>query len=170
MIRHLFAYGTLQHGHAPAGMKAAVARLKPVGRGAVRGVRFDLEDFPGAVLDLDSSERNARTVFDLPEDDQFLAQLDLCGEFDRNLPKASQFVRQPCWVEMEGGGRVECWIYVYDRGTAGMRVVTGGWWKADRCESCSTLPARGAASVGGHTGFWNNSIVALSGRWSGLGG
>jgi len=50
MSDYLFTYGTLKHGHAPDEIASAVTKLRPVGKGFVPGVLYDLGDYPGAVL------------------------------------------------------------------------------------------------------------------------
>ncbi|MFP5204592.1 MAG: gamma-glutamylcyclotransferase [Acidobacteriota bacterium] len=128
MIRHLFAYGTLQDGHTPEEMSSAVARMKPVGRGCVQGVLYDFGDFPGAVLEVTSNERIAGTIFELPDDAEFLRELDVYEEFYPEAEESSQFLRKVCNVEMQSGEIVACWIYVYNRETAGTRLVARGFW------------------------------------------
>jgi gamma-glutamylcyclotransferase (GGCT)/AIG2-like uncharacterized protein YtfP len=65
MSDFLFTYGTLQPGDAPDEIASTLARLRPVGKGFVHGVLYDLGDYPGAVLDPSSKRRISGTVFRL---------------------------------------------------------------------------------------------------------
>jgi gamma-glutamylcyclotransferase (GGCT)/AIG2-like uncharacterized protein YtfP len=129
MIRHLFAYGTLQHGHAPREMTAVVAQLRAVGRGTVPGALYDLGHYPGAILSPDSQQRIHGTIFALPADPQFLRNLDEYEECDPAAPAASQFLRAACVAELDSGVLVECWIYVYNRPVAAATRIEGGRWR-----------------------------------------
>ena len=68
MSDFLFAYGTLQPGHAPAQIASAVEKLLPIGEAFVSGILYDLGGHPGAVLDSSSQERIIGIVYQLPED------------------------------------------------------------------------------------------------------
>lgn len=114
MTDHLFAYGTLQPGRAPAEIAAAVERLRPVGEGFVRGALYDLGDYPGAVLDPSSHQKIAGTVFQLPEDANILRQFDQYEGFTPGAQETSLFLRTRCPVALASGRTLECWIYVYN--------------------------------------------------------
>jgi hypothetical protein len=55
MSDYLFVYGTLQPGVAPREIADAVEELKVIGNATVRGVLYDLGEFPGAVLNPESN-------------------------------------------------------------------------------------------------------------------
>lgn len=129
MIRHLFAYGTLQHGHAPQEIAAAVASLKPVACGTVTGVLYDLGRYPGAVLAPALRAEVHGTVLQLPDQPDFLRALDAYEEYEPGAQAASLFVRVPCAVKLETGGMLDCWIYVYNRPLATARRIEDGRWR-----------------------------------------
>ena len=129
MIRHLFAYGTLQHGHAPREMAAAVAQLRPAGRGTVPGILYDFGDYPGAILTPARQERIQGTVLELPPGPEFLRNLDEYEEYLAEAAAASQFVRTGCTVTLDSGATIECWIYVYNRPLGQARMIAGGRWR-----------------------------------------
>ena len=135
MSQYLFAYGTLQHGHAPSEIAVAVERLRPVGRGFVHGVLYDLGGYPGAALDPQSMGRIAGTVLELPEDASVLRALDAYEGFDPEAPGTSEFVRERQSVELSGGGKVECWFYRYNRPLGGARAIEGGAWRRSAASS-----------------------------------
>jgi gamma-glutamylcyclotransferase (GGCT)/AIG2-like uncharacterized protein YtfP len=115
MPDYLFAYGTLQPGLAPPEIAATAARLRPVGSGFVYGELYELDGYPGAAPDARSKNRIPGTVLELPEDAGVLARLDAYEGYDPRSPERSEFVRVRQTVELGGGGRLECWIYRYNR-------------------------------------------------------
>jgi gamma-glutamylcyclotransferase (GGCT)/AIG2-like uncharacterized protein YtfP len=130
MKSYLFAYGTLQPGCAPAKMAGVAAKLRPVGKGHVRGVLYDLGRYPGAAPDTNATGKISGTVMELPDDPDFLERLDAYEGCDPKAPEQSEYVRGWVVVEMEAGGTMECWIYRYNGKVDAARVVQDGIWRA----------------------------------------
>ena len=114
MKHYLFSYGTLLPGFAPKEIAATVRNLRPVGRGRVHGRLYDLGEYPGAILS-SSGPIILGQVFELPDDPEILKQLDEYEGFDPAHPEGSLFVRKKCPVTLQGGRRVKCWVYGYNR-------------------------------------------------------
>jgi gamma-glutamylcyclotransferase (GGCT)/AIG2-like uncharacterized protein YtfP len=128
MADYLFAYGTLQPGLAPAQMASVAAKLRPVGKGWVRGVLYDLGRYPGAVPDANAGTRITGTVMELPEDADFLARLDAYEGYDPQAPETSEYVRERQVVEMDAGGTMECSFYRYNWKVDEARAIASGNW------------------------------------------
>jgi gamma-glutamylcyclotransferase (GGCT)/AIG2-like uncharacterized protein YtfP len=126
MSKYLFTYGTLQPGMAPREIAPVVERLRMVGEGSARGTLYDLGAYPGVVLDALSEHRVYGTVFELPEDDSVLRQLDTYEDYHPGSLESSLFVRAVSSVELVSGGALDCWMYVYNRRTDGACVVVTG--------------------------------------------
>jgi gamma-glutamylcyclotransferase (GGCT)/AIG2-like uncharacterized protein YtfP len=126
MSDYLFAYGTLQPAHAPDEVRALLAKLRYVGEASVRGVLYDLGDYPGAVLDSSFASRVFGEVFELPDSEETLAALDSYEEFDPNARGGSLFVRVREPVALESGDVKRCWIYVYHRDPGAAPVIESG--------------------------------------------
>ena len=126
MSRYLFAYGTLLPGRAPAEIAEGVELLRPAGEGFVRGVLYDLGDYPGAVLDPSSQQKISGVIFELPEDADLLRRLDAYEGFNAAAPEKSLFVRTLHPVTIATGQGLDCWIYVYNRESASDFEVIGG--------------------------------------------
>jgi gamma-glutamylcyclotransferase (GGCT)/AIG2-like uncharacterized protein YtfP len=114
MSEFLFAYGTLQPGLAPEQVVDVVRVLVIVGNGSVPGTLYDLGSFPGAVLESVSSRRISGTVYRLPAGADILHRLDEYEEYYPESPKASQFIRTLCSVQLTDGRILECWVYEYN--------------------------------------------------------
>jgi gamma-glutamylcyclotransferase (GGCT)/AIG2-like uncharacterized protein YtfP len=130
MSDYLFAYGTLQPGRAPAQIAGLAAELRPVGKGFVRGVLYDLGGYPGAVPDPNAPGKIFGTVMELPDDPEILRRLDAYEECDPQSPKTSEYVRELRKVELATGGILTCWFYRYNGGDLReKRVIASGAWR-----------------------------------------
>jgi predicted acetylornithine/succinylornithine family transaminase len=115
MSEYLFVYGTLQPASAPPEVKEIVGRWRRVGSATALGQLYDLGDYPGAVLDANTSTRIIGEVYELPKDPAVLATLDEYEGFDAEAPQESLFQRVKTEVKLAEGGKQEVWIYVYNR-------------------------------------------------------
>jgi gamma-glutamylcyclotransferase (GGCT)/AIG2-like uncharacterized protein YtfP len=130
MPNYLFAYGTLQPGHAPAQIAHAAAKLKAVGEGSVRGILYDLGGYPGAVPDPNATSKIFGTVMELPDDPEILPKLDAYEECDPHSPQTSEYARELQVVELASGGTLECWFYRYNGPANPARLIASGIWKS----------------------------------------
>jgi len=131
MSEFLFAYGTLQPEFAPAEILPLVSKLLPVGTGFVNGILYDLGGHPGFVLD-PSKQRIAGGIFQLPEDPNFLRELDAYEEFDPAEPESSPFIRILHPVVLATGGTLQCWVYIYNQDPVSARILSDGIFRKNR--------------------------------------
>jgi gamma-glutamylcyclotransferase (GGCT)/AIG2-like uncharacterized protein YtfP len=131
MTSYVFLYGTLLPQYAPAQVSAAVARLRPVGRGTVRGLLYDFGRYPGAILNQRTNRVIRGEVFRLPHNPQLLRELDKYEGFNPHAQRNSLFVRRLCRVRLATGRVLRCWIYEYNRKPGTAPVIAGGEWKAN---------------------------------------
>jgi gamma-glutamylcyclotransferase (GGCT)/AIG2-like uncharacterized protein YtfP len=123
----LFVYGSLLPGLAPAALREDVARLRSLGRGALRGSLYDLGDHPGAVPEARAAGWIAGEVFELPDDPALLARLDAYEEYTPDRPERNVFVRVRAPVAL-ARGELDCWVYAYARDPgAAPRIESGDW-------------------------------------------
>jgi gamma-glutamylcyclotransferase (GGCT)/AIG2-like uncharacterized protein YtfP len=111
----LFVYGTLNPDRAPEEIASVVKKLRPLGRGTIRGKLYDLGDYPAVVVDGDRGDKVPGSVFALPDDPETLASLDEYEEFTPSDPQNSLFVRSKRIVTFADGRRRRCWVYLYNR-------------------------------------------------------
>ena len=135
MSTRLFAYGTLrQGGSAPAEIAAAVATLRPLGKGVARGQLYDLGAYPGAVFagdTLGATDIDGE-VYEVPDASTW-QQLDAYEGFEPGDLASSLFVRRQIDVRMaEGGGDAVCWAYEYNRATGRTNSGVAHWPDAAR--------------------------------------
>jgi gamma-glutamylcyclotransferase (GGCT)/AIG2-like uncharacterized protein YtfP len=114
MPEYLFVYGTLRPGMAPRRFAQLMEKVGHLGKGSTPGRLYDLEGYPGAVIDLDCETKIRGEVFQLPDDGATLAAMDAYEGFDARYPESSLFVRRKCKVTLKDGPELVCWIYVYN--------------------------------------------------------
>jgi len=124
--QYLFAYGTLQPGHAPPEIAAIVQHFETVGKGTVPGTLYDLGAYPGVVLDQAGSRFISGTVFRLPAGDDVLRRLDAYEEFDPQQPQRSLFLRRLYPVRLADGPTLNCWLYEYNGSLDHARIIESG--------------------------------------------
>ena len=129
MSQHIFIYGTLRPGLAPDEIACAVEKLRIVGEGSVRGVLYDLGEYPGAVVSAAAHSRIHGMVFELPEDADVLRELDRYEGFNPEAVAESLFVREEQMVELLDGHALSCWIYVYNFEPVGARIIPEGRYR-----------------------------------------
>jgi len=113
----IFIYGTLHPDRAPAAIAATAGRLRPLGRAMIQGRRYELGEYPGAVLSDDPAEIVSGEVFLMPkvqEAAEVLARLDAYEDYRPDDLENSLFLRQMTTATMEDGSRQECWVYIYN--------------------------------------------------------
>ena len=73
MPEYLFVYGTLRPGMAPRRLAHLMKKMRYMGRASTPGRLYDLDAYPGAVLDPDCDTEIKGEVFQLPDDGETLA-------------------------------------------------------------------------------------------------
>jgi gamma-glutamylcyclotransferase (GGCT)/AIG2-like uncharacterized protein YtfP len=126
MTQYLFLYGTLLPHLAPGEIAPAVQKLRWVGEASVHGTLYHLGTHPGAIPDPAVGSEIHGTIFELPEDERVLGELDDYEEFDSGNEAASPFVRRLQPVTLVTGEVLPCWIYVYNREPGGAPRIPSG--------------------------------------------
>jgi gamma-glutamylcyclotransferase (GGCT)/AIG2-like uncharacterized protein YtfP len=125
----IFIYGTLRPGLAPGEIARAVQKLQLVGEGSIGGILYDLGDYPGAVVDAAAQTRIFGTVFELPEDESVLPEMDRYEGVNSENEIESLFVRVKHTMKLSDGRMIECWVYAYNLEPVGARVIADGRYK-----------------------------------------
>ena len=122
----VFLYGTLLPQFVPEAMRDVVARLHFHGDGSLRGVLYDLGEYPGAVFDTTTDMRVNGSVFELPEDPQVLEALDRYEGYEPTPHATNRFVRKLQRVDLTTGDTIEGWAYEYNGNPDGALVIASG--------------------------------------------
>lgn len=111
MAYKLFVYGTLHPKTAPPEVRDDVRRLRPEGKGTIRGRLLNLGEYPGVVQTRGAGEVSGH-VFSLPPDPKLLDRLDKYEEYYADDTRRSLFLRKLVNVKREDGTVERCWVYV----------------------------------------------------------
>ena len=111
---YLFLYGTLLADGAPDEVVGVLQSLRRIGPAHVRGMLYDLGEYPGAILAPSSKTLIQGEIFELPPTPAILKALDDYEEFDPANKKDSLFIRTKTKATLLDGQRVNCWMYVYN--------------------------------------------------------
>jgi gamma-glutamylcyclotransferase (GGCT)/AIG2-like uncharacterized protein YtfP len=126
---HLFVYGTLRPGLAPAVIADAVNGLQVVGPATVAGRLYGLGAYPGCVLD-GACGRVVHGVLLEIGDPAVLERLDWYEGYAAHDARGSLFTRTTCRAAVADGGQVFSWIYVYNRDVSRARPIESGRFDA----------------------------------------
>src|SRR5687768_14469396 len=100
---HLFVYGTLRPGHAPASVAAHLDRCALVGPARTPGRLYDLRNYPGACIDASCPDLIHGQLLRLP-DDATLKRFDAYEGFNPADAARSLFLRTECDVTLDSTG------------------------------------------------------------------
>ncbi|MGB7158639.1 MAG: gamma-glutamylcyclotransferase family protein [Tepidisphaeraceae bacterium] len=120
----LFAYGTLIPGCEPAHMSDLCARMETLGDATVRGLLYDLGRYPG-VVEGDGFVRGI--VLRVPPD--AWDRLDAYEGCPVPGGGDGLFRRITTRAQLDAGGEVACWLYVYARDVDDRGAVPSGDWR-----------------------------------------
>lgn len=126
---HLFVYGTLRQGCSSHELLQRLgARL--VTAGYIRGLLYDLGEYPGAVEGSGGRNRVFGEVYWLPRAARAFKVLDDFEGFDPAEQAVSLFERRTTTVTLAGGGEMQAWIYwLAGARRSGRRVASGNYAK-----------------------------------------
>ena len=125
MKQYLFVYGTLKNEFAPPEIAGTVKRLKFVGDGFVHGKLYDLGEYPGAVLG--TRDKIFGSIYELPDDENILRELDNYEGFNPQKSKESLYLRRKIKV-YTNNKTLTSWIYEYNQDlTNKPRIKSGNY-------------------------------------------
>jgi len=131
---YLFVYGTLRSDSGHPMNRTLEALGGRVGRGRVPGILYDLGSFPGAVETAETGAFVHGEVYLLRRPGRDLEALDGYEGLDARNPESGEFRRSRISVELDTGGSLQAWIYLYNRPTAGLARIPTGDYRPPRNE------------------------------------
>ena len=97
-----------------------------IGRGSFRGRLYDSGRYPCAVLSNVESDLVIGDLFYLRDGYEALRVLDEYEACDMDNPERSLYIRARADVDIQGGGRVCAWVYIYNKSVKGMKTIPSG--------------------------------------------
>lgn len=114
---HIFVYGTLRLGFDNPWANFLRQHTIYIGVGKMKGHKFDLGKYPGAVFDEKSAEWVEGDVFEFKTNQaEVLEKLDEYEGVGPAFPQPNEFVRVPCPVLVRKHF-LDCWVYLFNRET-----------------------------------------------------
>lgn len=129
---YLFVYGTLRSDSGHPMSRTLKQFGERVGPGKVRAVLYDVGSYPGAVDTAETGAFVQGEVYLLRNPESDLETLDRYEGLDGQSPESGEFRRSRTVVELEAGGSLRAWIYLYNRPTAGLARIRSGDYSAPR--------------------------------------
>lgn len=125
---YLFVYGTLRRaaGHTAHGLLESAAKRS--GRARMSGRLYEIDGYPGAVFSEAEGGQVVGELYRLMKPAVVLVTLDDYEETGEQYPPPQEYRRCRVTVEREGGTEVVAWCYLYNRPTAGLRLIPDGNW------------------------------------------
>jgi gamma-glutamylcyclotransferase (GGCT)/AIG2-like uncharacterized protein YtfP len=120
----VFFYGTLMTAFQPPGRARLDGVLKPVGRGWISAVLFDLGIYPAAIPASDSRVRGE--VHQMLDTEAVLSALDEIEGYSEREPDASLYTREEIQVTFDDGCIAPAWVYFYNAPLGGAQRIDSG--------------------------------------------
>ena len=124
----LFVYGTLRPDAPHPNLSTLTRHFRPVGPATVRGRLYDLGSYPGLVLDAAGGDVRGHLVAVPTDDPSVWRRLDDYEGCRPDDPPAGLYQRVRCHARRPDGTELECWVYVFNRGTQTARLIESGCW------------------------------------------
>lgn len=131
MSDYLFVYGTLRQNakHPMHQQLAMYARFVAMAR--LQACLYQVSYYPGAVPSSDAANQVVGELYQLLQPEQLLPLLDNYEECGPGFAEPQEYRRELQQVMLESDSRVSAWVYIYNRGTAGLQQIQSGDFLAD---------------------------------------
>jgi gamma-glutamylcyclotransferase (GGCT)/AIG2-like uncharacterized protein YtfP len=119
---HLFVYGTLRRGSKNKFARLLHAHAQFAGNARMPGRLYRLGSYPGAVSSNQAGEWVRGELYSVEDPRWILSALD--GY------EGPQYERVQLEVELDSGGRIEAWVYLFRGMPRGARIPSGDWLRS----------------------------------------
>jgi gamma-glutamylcyclotransferase (GGCT)/AIG2-like uncharacterized protein YtfP len=119
---HLFVYGTLRRGSKNKFARLLHAQAEFVGNARMRGRLYRLGCYPGAVSTNQVGEWIRGELYNVEDPRWILSALD--GY------EGPQYERVKLEVQLDSGGQIEAWVYLFRGKPHGTRIPSGDWLRS----------------------------------------
>ena len=126
MADFLFVYGTLRRACAHPMHAVLAADSRYVGIAHYQGKLYRVSHYPGVVPSDNPALQVVGEVYQLFKPAQTLAELDAYEECSAEFAPPHEYRRELQQVTLERGASVSAWVYIYNRDTSGLKLITSG--------------------------------------------
>ncbi|MDA1273787.1 MAG: gamma-glutamylcyclotransferase [Verrucomicrobia bacterium] len=99
-----------------------------LGSGWFAGTLYDLGEFPGAIVTQNLSRKVKVEIYRLLSPETAWAGLDEYEDCDPARKSDALFHRTILAVELDSGGQLSTWVYLYNRSTETLSPIQSGDW------------------------------------------
>ncbi len=121
----LFVYGTLRRGSKHPMQQLLTRHSRYCGQALFQGRLYDIGGYPGVIAAPEAQDLVHGDLLQLTSP-ELLEQLDRYEEAGQDFPAPQEYVRQQTLVLLAAGGQRSCWIYLYNRPVARLRLIVSG--------------------------------------------
>lgn len=126
MSQFLFVYGTLrQNAKHPMHQQLAMY-ANFVGIARLQACLCQVSSYPGAVPSSDAADQVVGELYQLLQPEQLLPLLDIYEECGEGFAQPQEYHRELQQVTLDNGESVSAWVYIYNRDTSGLKLITSG--------------------------------------------
>jgi len=123
---YLFVYGTLRSQAMQPMGSFLRGNAELLGMGFMLGLLFEIDGYPGAVESRSPEHRVFGEIYKLKEPEWLLSRLDEYEECAPAFPLPHEYIRKILPVTLLVGGQVDAWIYVFNRNTDRLPLLSSG--------------------------------------------
>ena len=126
-INHLFVYGSLRKANDGSLHPLFKNQVAFIGTASLPGKLYRVDTYPGYISRLACNGFVVTgEVYRLNQPVRLLKNLDEYEECARHFPQPHEYKRLTKSVTLSNGRRLTCWVYVYNRQTAGLKEILDG--------------------------------------------
>lgn len=126
MPEYLFVYGTLrQNANHPMHQQLAT-HARFVAMALLQACLYQVSYYPGAVPSNNVANQVLGELYQLLQPEQLLPLLDNYEECGEGFAQPQEYRRELQQVTLEDGASVSAWVYIYNRDTSGLKLITSG--------------------------------------------
>ena len=124
--RYLFVYGTLRRACKTHALLLRGGKVAYHGHGCIRGRMYEVDGYPGAVETGTPGDIILGEAYRLHAGPRVLKAIDRYEECGPGFPQPQEFVRKILPVQLDRGGCIHAWVYLYNRDISGLRRIPSG--------------------------------------------
>lgn len=126
-MEFLFVYGTLRQAHQNPMARVLEHEARYVGQGHIRGVLYDLGEYPGAVCIEEGNQRVYGDLYGIPDRSNLLAIMDDYEGIAQPHSSYNEYRRVTTNVVIMPDKKIlKAWVYEYIGNSANLPKIEGG--------------------------------------------
>ena len=126
MPDYLFVYGTLRQNAKHPMHQQLAKHARFVAMAHYQARLYQVSYYPGAVPSSDVADQVIGELYQLMQPEVLLPLLDNYEECGEGFAQPQEYRRELQQVTLEDGASVSAWVYIYNRDTSGLKLITSG--------------------------------------------